>query len=36
MTAVRAYNKPKSVAAARREMVRCAGSHFDPTVVRAL
>jgi len=36
MTAVRAYNKPKSVAAGRREMVRCAGSHFDPTVVRAL
>ncbi len=36
MTAVRAYNKPKSVADARREVVRCAGSHFDPTVVRAL
>jgi hypothetical protein len=35
MTAVRSYNKPKSVLEARRELVRCAGSHFDPRVVRS-
>jgi hypothetical protein len=35
MTAVRAYKKPVSIAAAREEVVACANSHFDPTVVRA-
>jgi HD-GYP domain-containing protein (c-di-GMP phosphodiesterase class II) len=35
MTAVRAYRKPLSVAAARRELVDSAGTHFDPRVVRA-
>ncbi len=35
MTAVRSYNKPKSPAAARAELATCAGSHFDPQVVRA-
>ena len=36
MTAVRTYNRPMTVVEARRELVRCAGSHFDPTVVRGL
>lgn len=35
MTAVRAYRKPVGMAAARRELVRCSGGQFDPTVVRA-
>ena len=35
MTAARAYKKPMSVAAARRELVRSSGTHFDPTIVRA-
>jgi putative nucleotidyltransferase with HDIG domain len=35
MTAVRSYNKPKTVAEARHELVRGAGTHFDPRVVRA-
>jgi hypothetical protein len=35
MTAVRSYSKPKSVRHARSELTRCAGSHFDPRVVRA-
>ena len=35
MTAARSYKKPMSIADARRELVRCAGGHFDPTVVRA-
>jgi hypothetical protein len=35
MTAVRSYKRPSSVAAARRELVDCAGSQFDPSVVRA-
>ena len=35
MTALRAYKKPMSVTDARAELQRCAGSHFDPTVVRA-
>lgn len=34
MTAVRSYNKPKTVVAARHELVRCAGTHFDPRIVR--
>ena len=35
MTAVRAYKKPVPAAEARRELARCAGSQFDPVVVRA-
>jgi HD domain len=35
MTAVRAYKRPMSIEAARKELVASAGSHFDPTVVRA-
>jgi putative nucleotidyltransferase with HDIG domain len=35
MTAARSYKKPMSVTAARQELTRCAGSQFDPTVVRA-
>jgi putative nucleotidyltransferase with HDIG domain len=35
MTAVRSYNRPMTPAEARRELARCAGTHFDPTVVRA-
>jgi putative nucleotidyltransferase with HDIG domain len=35
MTAVRSYNKPNTVVEARRELVRCAGTHFDPRVVRS-
>lgn len=34
MTAVRSYKKPASIPAARVELVRCAGTHFDPNVVR--
>ena len=35
MTAARTYKKPMSVPAARRELARCAGSQFDPELVRA-
>lgn len=35
ITSARSYKKPMSAEAARRELVRCAGSQFDPTVVRA-
>lgn len=35
MTAGRPYRKPLSVVAAREELVRRSGSHFDPEVVRA-
>lgn len=35
MTAVRAYKRAMSVRDARTELVRCAGSHFDPAVVRS-
>jgi hypothetical protein len=35
MTAPRSYQRPVSVAAARRELVAHAGGQFDPTVVRA-
>jgi putative nucleotidyltransferase with HDIG domain len=35
ITAARPYRKPVSPAKAREEIVRCAGSQFDPTVVRA-
>ena len=34
MTAVRSYKKPMKPAAAREELARCSGSHFDPGVVR--
>ncbi len=36
MTAVRSYKKAMPAAQARAELARCAGSHFDPTVVRAM
>ncbi len=36
MTAARAYKRPVSRAAALAELVRYAGSQFDPTVVRAM
>jgi hypothetical protein len=35
MTAVRAYKKAITHRAAREELARCAGSQFDPAVVRA-
>lgn len=35
MTAVRSYNRPKTPREARAELASCAGTHFDPTVVRA-
>ena len=35
MTAVRSYKRPMSPEAARAELAACAGSHFDPKVVRA-
>jgi hypothetical protein len=35
MTATRAYKVPMSAAAARKELVASAGTHFDPTLVRA-
>lgn len=35
MAAVRAYKPAMDVKEARAELVRCAGSHFDPAVVRA-
>ena len=35
MTAPRPYRRPVSAEAARRELADCAGSHFDPAVVRA-
>jgi hypothetical protein len=35
MTAVRSYNRPKGPREAREELTRCAGTHFDPSVVRA-
>jgi hypothetical protein len=34
MTAARAYKKPMTVQAARRELARCAGGQFAPDVVR--
>lgn len=36
MTAVRSYKKAIPAAQARAELARCSGSHFDPTVVRAM
>jgi HD-GYP domain-containing protein (c-di-GMP phosphodiesterase class II) len=35
MTASRSYKLPMAAAAARVELARCAGTHFDPEVVRA-
>lgn len=35
MTAVRPYKKAMNAKDARAELTRCAGSHFDPSVVRA-
>jgi putative nucleotidyltransferase with HDIG domain len=35
MTAARAYKEPLTVGVAREELVRTAGKHFDPDVVRA-
>jgi hypothetical protein len=35
MTAARSYKSPKAPSWARAELVRCAGSQFDPVVVRA-
>jgi HD-GYP domain-containing protein (c-di-GMP phosphodiesterase class II) len=35
MTAARSYKRPSSPSAARAELVRCAGTQFDPVVVRA-
>jgi putative nucleotidyltransferase with HDIG domain len=35
MTAARSYKSPISPAAARKELTRCAGTQFDPTIVRA-
>ncbi|MEM7273382.1 MAG: HD domain-containing phosphohydrolase [Actinomycetota bacterium] len=35
ITSRRSYKKPMSAAAAREELARCAGSQFDPEVVRA-
>ena len=35
MTSARSYKQPLSVADARAELARCAGSHFDDEVVRA-
>jgi hypothetical protein len=34
MTATRSYKKPMSVKAAREELTRAAGTHFDPAMVR--
>ncbi len=34
MTAVRTYSRPKTPVEARRELSACAGTHFDPVVVR--
>ena len=36
MTAARSYKRPVRKEAALRELVRCAGSQFDPAVVRAI
>ena len=35
MTTARSYKKPISPAAARRELTLCAGTQFDPAIVRA-
>ena len=35
MTAIRSYKRPMTPEAARAELAACAGTHFDPKVVRA-
>ena len=35
ITSARSYKQPLSAAEARQELIRCAGTHFDPVVVRA-
>ncbi|MFZ4811597.1 MAG: HD-GYP domain-containing protein, partial [Ilumatobacteraceae bacterium] len=35
MTSARSYKAPRPAAEARAELARCAGTHFDPVVVRA-
>ncbi len=35
MTAARPYQRPVKAEAARQELARCSGTHFDPAVVRA-
>ena len=35
MTAARSYKSPMSPSAARKELTRCAGTQFDPAIVRA-
>ena len=35
MTSARSYSKAMTPAAARQELTACAGSHFDPVVIRA-
>lgn len=35
MTATRSYKKAMAAASAREELARCAGTHFDPDIVRA-
>ena len=35
MTAARAYKRPSSPSWARQELTRCAGTQFDPVIVRA-
>src|SRR5439155_11334988 len=35
MTAARPYHRPKSHAEARKELVRCSGTQFDPAIVGA-
>ncbi len=35
MTSARSYQKPRVTAAARQELVACAGTQFDPPVVKA-
>ncbi len=35
MTAARSYKRPMSTLKAREELTRCAGTHFDPNIVRA-
>jgi HD-GYP domain-containing protein (c-di-GMP phosphodiesterase class II) len=36
MTSARSYKKPMAASKARAELERCAGTQFDPTVVRAM
>jgi HD-GYP domain-containing protein (c-di-GMP phosphodiesterase class II) len=36
ITSTRSYKRPMSAEAARAELVRCAGTQFDPVIVRAM